>query len=57
MTHAVRCIHSRSDKAWRKRRDDHALYSRISWRLMPILLAAYVVAFLDRSTSATRNCR
>jgi D-galactonate transporter len=28
--------------------DDHALYSKISWRLMPMLLAAYVVAFLDR---------
>ncbi|AMO24109.1 MFS transporter [Ramlibacter solisilvae] len=27
---------------------DRAMYARISWRLMPLLLAAYVVAFLDR---------
>lgn len=28
--------------------DDRAMYRRISWRIMPLLLAAYVVAFLDR---------
>ncbi|MEJ8858846.1 MFS transporter [Variovorax robiniae] len=27
---------------------DRAMYSIISWRIMPLLLAAYVVAFLDR---------
>lgn len=28
--------------------DNRALYRKISWRIMPLLLAAYVVAFLDR---------
>ncbi|MBM3103683.1 MFS transporter [Pseudomonas sp. V1] len=28
--------------------DDTAMYRKISWRIMPLLLAAYVVAFLDR---------
>ncbi|WP_375739380.1 MFS transporter [Pseudomonas boanensis] len=28
--------------------DDRAMYRRISWRIMPLLLTAYVVAFLDR---------
>jgi MFS family permease len=28
--------------------DDRAMYRKISWRIMPLLLAAYVVAFLDR---------
>jgi sugar phosphate permease len=27
---------------------DRAMYARIGWRIMPLLLAAYVVAFLDR---------
>ncbi|MDM0117672.1 MFS transporter [Variovorax sp. J22R133] len=27
---------------------DRAMYSKINWRIMPLLLAAYVVAFLDR---------
>lgn len=27
---------------------DRAMYLKISWRIMPLLLAAYVVAFLDR---------
>ncbi|MBO9648122.1 MAG: MFS transporter [Variovorax sp.] len=27
---------------------DRAMYRKISWRVMPLLLAAYVVAFLDR---------
>lgn len=28
--------------------DDRMLFRKISWRIMPLLLAAYVVAFLDR---------
>ncbi|MFK8331078.1 MFS transporter [Pseudomonas sp. BJa5] len=28
--------------------DDRTLFRKISWRIMPLLLAAYVVAFLDR---------
>ncbi|MGH8429073.1 MAG: MFS transporter, partial [Solimonas sp.] len=28
--------------------DDRAMYRKIDWRIMPLLLAAYVVAFLDR---------
>lgn len=28
--------------------DDNAMYLKISWRIMPLLLVAYVVAFLDR---------
>lgn len=28
--------------------NDHRMYRKISWRIMPLLLAAYVVAFLDR---------
>jgi len=27
---------------------DREMYSKIGWRLMPLLMAAYVVAFLDR---------
>ena len=27
---------------------DDRLYRRISWRLLPLLMAAYVVAYLDR---------
>lgn len=28
--------------------DDRKLYRKIGWRIMPLLMAAYVVAFLDR---------
>ncbi|UVE19586.1 MFS transporter [Pseudomonas sp. LS44] len=28
--------------------DDSAMYRKISWRIMPLLMVAYVVAFLDR---------
>lgn len=28
--------------------DDQAMYRKITWRIMPLLFAAYVVAFLDR---------
>ncbi|MBM7062953.1 MFS transporter [Pseudomonas sp. UL073] len=28
--------------------DDRAMYRKISWRIMPLLMVAYVVAFLDR---------
>lgn len=28
--------------------DDRAMYRKIGWRIMPLLLVAYVVAFLDR---------
>ncbi len=28
--------------------DDEALFSRISWRLLPLLIVCYVIAFLDR---------
>ena len=28
--------------------EDRRLYAKIGWRLMPLLLAAYVIAFLDR---------
>ncbi|WP_449433445.1 MFS transporter [Pseudomonas putida] len=28
--------------------NDNALYRKISWRIMPLLIVAYVVAFLDR---------
>ncbi|HYQ51299.1 MAG TPA: MFS transporter [Pseudomonas sp.] len=29
-------------------RNDRAMYRKITWRIMPLLLTAYVVAFLDR---------
>src|SRR5689334_18623751 len=29
-------------------RNDRAMYRKIAWRIMPLLLTAYVVAFLDR---------
>lgn len=29
-------------------REDRAMYRKIAWRIMPLLLTAYVVAFLDR---------
>jgi hypothetical protein len=27
---------------------DDAMYWKIGWRIMPLLVAAYIVAFLDR---------
>ena len=34
-----------------------ALYRKIAWRIMPLLMLCYVAAYLTGSTSASPSCR
>ena len=36
------------DAALQRATDERTTYAKVTWRLLPLLLAAYVVAYLDR---------
>jgi len=36
---------------------EKGVYAKVSWRIMPLLLICYMIAYLDRINIGTRSCR
>jgi hypothetical protein len=51
--------HARASRtpSGRARSPEDTVFSKIAWRILPLLLLAYMVATSTASTSATRSCR